>query len=185
MTRYLQMLASALVCLVLAQTQAAPPETVAHLAAVSELAGSFRQERHLQDLSLPLISTGRFQYQREAGLVWHTETPFDSTLTIQPDGTITRQTGNGSQSLPTPPGLASVFLAVFSGDLQALAQLFRIREVDTGQGWQLILEPRGSSANAIDTIELSGSDHVERIHMRETGGDSTLIELNVATSDGH
>ena len=94
---------------------------------LNSLEGEFSQQRHIRVLSLPLISTGSFNYKRGQGLIWETLTPIQNRVEISPgQGIVMTNNREAVQTIASSQFLAEIFLAVFSGDMRQIETLFTI-----------------------------------------------------------
>ena len=153
---------------------------------LNSLEGEFSQQRHIRVLSLPLISTGSFNYKRGQGLIWETLTPIQNRVEISPgQGIVMTNNHEAVQTIASSQFLAEIFLAVFSGDMRQIETLFTIENQSKEQQpsdnhWTLRLTPNDKRiASHISSIHLKGSQRIEAISLREANGDSTEISLQV------
>ncbi|MGI9323158.1 MAG: outer membrane lipoprotein carrier protein LolA [Pseudomonadales bacterium] len=145
------------------------------------LSGQFQQEKHIQVLPLPLVSTGVFQYQRGEGVVWELQTPTRQTLTIDAGR------GGGRAAVKGKPrdsmtGLVERLLfSVFSGDLAALQGYFSVAAKGQTSDWELQLTPLGQTVSQfIGDVRIYGGRHLSKVTIMEANGDSTVIDMSIA-----
>jgi outer membrane lipoprotein-sorting protein len=162
--------------------QALGPLT-AELKAAQTLRGRYVQTKHLRELPRPLLSEGSFLFVRDHGVVWRTEKPFASELVITGDALIQQQNGQrqrlSAEQQPAVRQIGQIFFAVFSLDLPQLERLFSLHGGAQGaqaNGWVLGLKPLQNAGN-LREIEVQGARQVQRVWLREDGGDLTGIEL--------
>jgi len=152
----------------------------AQLAASPVVHGNFVQEKYLRGLPKPLTSDGRFVLDRARGLLWLMQTPVRQDYRIVPAG-IEQRTPEGWKPLRQQAGLAQqsrLFTAVLQGDRVALERDFVLTLGAPDTGWQLDLVPKSPLLKQIFTsIKITGAQFVERIEMRETQGDSTVVRM--------
>lgn len=151
------------------------------------LAGQFRQRKTLVALPAPLSATGRFQYNREEGIEWVTETPVSNRVKIDDRGiylsdqTLLQEQAQG----PVGQAIARVFIAMFSGDIQLLQSYFDIAGAGDINAWTLQLKPiHPALAEMLKSIEITGGQHTDSVTIREVSGDVTELELSVSTPEG-
>ncbi len=168
------------------------PSDVAAVAARIEqpamLRGEFEQQKQIAGFRKPLLSRGRFVLARGQGVIWDTEQPFPSRLTVTAHRL--RATSGGSVreiDAATEPALRAINRVLFdllAGDLRDLQEGFEIRvlRIDAG-GWRLQLSPRaGVFAQVFSTIELEGDRHVAHVVLAEANGDRSDIRFSAMTT---
>ena len=142
--------------------------------------GPFVQEKHLRALPQPLASTGQFILAKEHGLLWLLQSPLKQDYRIDDRG-IARRTPQGWQAVAQQSASAQqnrLFLAVLKGDSSGLREDFDLTLNGTAEAWQLDLAPRGVLLKQIfSAIHISGGALVQRIELKETQGDSTVLRL--------
>lgn len=112
-------------------------------------AGMFEQSKQFDGLEFPLISSGVFYYNCQAGVIWKTDFPISETLIFKRDGTTYTVQDNKLTQLKSRPikTLGRVLNSLIGGDRQGLSELFvisqAIKELDLGQQLTFItLTPR-------------------------------------------
>jgi hypothetical protein len=151
---------------------------------VPVLRGRFTQDKHIAGFSRPLRSSGHFLLVRERGILWVTEQPFASRLSINARG-LRLQDDSQTRLLDSAsePGLAAVqrlLLNLLGGDLAALAadfdgQLLPSQDND----WRLRLRPRSSAqALLIEQIVLAGGAQVNYVELLEAQGDRSELRFS-------
>ncbi|PKL97429.1 MAG: hypothetical protein CVV19_15830, partial [Gammaproteobacteria bacterium HGW-Gammaproteobacteria-9] len=100
---------------------------------------------------------------------------------------IARRSENGWQAVDPQGGSArqnQLFLAVLSGDTQALQRDFQLELSGAATAWRLQLTPRGALLRQIFAdIEIHGGETVTQIELHEAQGDRTLIRLLDSQTD--
>jgi hypothetical protein len=150
------------------------------------LQGRFEQEKRIARINRPLKSRGRFALRRGQGVLWRTEAPIESLLTLTADALSVVQNNQTivSTSLTGQPALRflgqSVF-AVFMTDVQQLRKSFTLLGGSVPErplSWSLSLRPEDPAvARLMQEIQLTGGDQIQSIEISERGGDSTRIVL--------
>lgn len=162
------------------------PQLAEQLSGPAVVRGDFIQEKHLRALPQPLTSQGRFVLARDHGLLWLLQQPIRQDYRITPQG-IARRGEQGWQAVDPQGGSArqnQLFLAVLSGDTQALQRDFDLQLNGDPDAWRLQLTPRGALLKQIFAdIEIQGGETVTRIELHETQGDRTLIRLLDSQTD--
>ncbi|MDZ3994204.1 outer membrane lipoprotein carrier protein LolA [Pseudomonas sp. Teo4] len=148
--------------------------------------GPFIQEKHLRALPQPLLSKGNFILARDHGLLWLLQTPLRQDYRIRADG-IARRDPSGWQTLPGRSAGAEqnrLFFAVLQGDSSGLQRDFELSLSGDAAHWKLHLTPRSLLLKQVFTaIDISGGQFVERIELRETQGDSTVLRMPESSAE--
>ncbi len=162
------------------------PQLAEQLSGPAVVRGDFIQDKHLRALPQPLTSHGQFILSRDHGLLWLLQQPIRQDHRITPQG-IARRGEQGWQAVDPQGGSArqnQLFLAVLSGDTQALQRDFDLQLKGAPDAWRLQLTPRGALLKQIFAgIEIQGGETVTRIELHETQGDRTLIRLLDSQTD--
>jgi len=147
------------------------------------LRGRFSQRKFLRELPAPLTSSGDFLFARELGISWHTRVPFDSEFLLSRDGMMQKDSGRvamqaSSAQQPALHIALSLFVNLFSLDVDALSADFELYGLKTGSHWQLGLKPRSAAMAAVFELALvDGGERVESVELRDANGDRTLISI--------
>ena len=148
------------------------------LSSFSNIEGRFKQLKKLSFFPEPIISEGRYAYQRDVGLQWITESPVYSELLFSDDGLLIngRSQSHGDEVNRI---IANIFLGLFDGSITRLKAYFSFRQLDLDSGWLCQLTPMSQSISTyVKSIELSGFDSVEVIRVLEANGNHTQITLH-------
>ena len=149
--------------------------------------GQFVQQKYLRSLPQPLTSTGLFTLSSQDGLLWELRAPLHQDLLLTPTAIFRRDDGGKWQALPQAAGAGRetrMFLTVLSGDTQSLQDNFDIALSGSAADWQLVMTPKSPLLKQIFTdIRISGGKLVQRIELRETQGDKTVMEMKNARAD--
>ncbi len=142
------------------------------------LRANFRQERHLQVLKRPLLSTGRMTLRNAEGILWRVADPYAVTYLIRP-GEVLEWEGDGAPqriamgAVPAFRLMTEMFMAALAGDTAALQEGFQAEPLPASSGWRLRLRPKSTDlAGLIAGLEVSGNRFVEEVHLQEVKGDS-------------
>jgi len=154
-------------------------------AQVNELQGSFKQNKRIAQLPLPLLSQGRFHYTKATGLIWSLQTPIEKKIIIdaQPNAELMSLAGIDAPQAIQKGGnsarlTSEIFLGVLAGELTQLEQYFEITSAGDLTHWSILLTPRNASiAGYISNIKIDGAETTESIEIYEGNGDVTRIEL--------
>ncbi|WP_222129986.1 outer membrane lipoprotein carrier protein LolA [Bordetella genomosp. 13] len=154
------------------------------LRATAVVHGDFVQQKFLRSLPQPLTSTGQFTLAADAGLLWQLRAPIAQDLRITPEGIYRRDEAGKWQALPQSTSASRetrLFLAVLAGDTQGLQDNFDIALSGDAAAWQLVMTPRSALLRQIFTdIRIDGGKLVDRIELRETQGDRTVMQMRNA-----
>lgn len=156
-----------------------------HFDALTPFASAqFRQERHVEALLRPLISSGSIELS-DSGFIWKQSHPFHVWLTY--DGvSIVEKTVVGQQETlrrlldPVTSNFTRTMFQVMTGSLADLQSRFLIKpaRLESQSGWSYELEPRNAAVKkAINRIVLDGDVYLNRIRIEESPGNYTQIEL--------
>ena len=137
----------------------------------------FIQERKISVLPLPLISTGKFQFHYQEGLLWETLEPVQSRIIISKKG-IQAEDNFAKTEIKGSSQLGQILLSLFSGDLATLETYFFIIIKGDVNKWNLLLKPKNSLLSAqIASISIEGKESIESIYLVETNGDSSSLKF--------
>lgn len=155
------------------------------------LSASFREERRLALLDVPLVEEGRMYFAPPGRLARHVDRPAPSSLVIEQgrlrlwDGKTTRELALDRS--PVARELVAGFLLILAGDEPGLRKLYEI-ELSALPGedhWRLVLRPRQKPlSDAIARLEFTGRGLVvEKLLLVETGGDETETTFSEVDPD--
>lgn len=144
------------------------------------LTGRFRQEKKLEFLESPVVSSGEFVIAGDGELTWHVTEPVESLMEVRGnkvtlDGERVRGRGMG--------GMITLLMTGFmQGDFNGITRQFQVvGEVAEGS-WALTLQTRSAPLKSmIKSIELGGSQYLHFINVLEKGGNLTRIEFSEVT----
>ncbi|WP_312543446.1 outer membrane lipoprotein carrier protein LolA [Achromobacter mucicolens] len=148
--------------------------------------GQFVQQKFLRSLPQPLTSRGDFTLAAGKGLLWLLRTPIAQDLRINADGIARRDESGAWQALPQHTGAGrenQLFLSVLAGDTRGLEENFDLALTGEAAGWKLTLTPRSALLKQIfSTIQIDGGALVDRIELRETQGDRSVLQMTGAVA---
>lgn len=143
--------------------------------------GHFTQQKFLRSLPQPLTSRGDFTLAQGKGLLWKLTSPFEQDLRITPQGIAKRDAQGQWQALPQQMGASrevGIFLAVLAGDTRGLQENFDISLAGDARAWTMTMKPSSALlAQIFEAIAIQGGALVQRIELRETQGDRTVLQL--------
>ncbi|OAE72708.1 hypothetical protein A7J71_11735 [Achromobacter insolitus] len=182
MRRLCALLALALLPLVSRAFDLADLQTQLNAAPV--VRGHFVQQKFLRSLPQPLTSRGDFTLVAGKGLLWLLRTPIAQDLRINANGISRRDEADKWQPLPQQAGAGRenrLFLSVLAGDTARLRENFDLALSGDADAWQLLLTPRSVLLRQIfDNIQINGGKLVDRIELRETQGDRSVLQMTDA-----
>jgi hypothetical protein len=148
--------------------------------------GQFVQQKFLRSLPQPLTSRGDFTLAAGKGLLWLLRTPIAQDLRINADGIARRDESGAWQALPQHTGAGrenQLFLSVLAGDTRGLEENFDLALTGEATAWKLTLTPRSALLKQIfSTIQIDGGELVDRIELRETQGDRSVLQMTGAVA---
>ena len=148
--------------------------------------GQFVQQKFLRSLPQPLTSRGDFTLAAGKGLLWLLRTPIAQDLRINADGIARRDESGAWQALPQHTGAGrenQLFLSVLAGDTRGLKENFDLALTGEATAWKLTLTPRSALLKQIfSTIQIDGGALVDRIELRETQGDRSVLQMTGAVA---
>ncbi|MFY0479105.1 outer membrane lipoprotein carrier protein LolA [Achromobacter marplatensis] len=158
----------------------------AQLRATPVVRGHFVQQKFLRSLPQPLTSRGDFTLAAGKGLLWLLRTPIAQDLRINANGISRRDESGAWQALPQQTGSGRenrLFLSVLAGDTRGLQENFDLALTGKADAWQLLLTPRSALLRQIfDNIQINGGKLVDRIELRETQGDRSVLQMTDAAA---
>ncbi|SEK06599.1 outer membrane lipoprotein carrier protein LolA [Achromobacter sp. NFACC18-2] len=158
----------------------------AQLRATPIVRGQFVQQKFLRSLPQPLTSRGDFTLAAGKGLLWLLRTPIAQDLRIDANGISRRDESGAWIKLPQQTGGGrenQLFLSVLAGDTRALQENFDLALTGESTDWHLTLTPRSALLRQIfDTIRIDGGALVDRIELRETQGDRSVLQMTGAVA---
>nr|WP_267879412.1 outer membrane lipoprotein carrier protein LolA [Sneathiella glossodoripedis] len=148
------------------------------------LLGKFIQKRFLDGFEHPLISSGIFAINSEAGFVWKTVDPFPSRLIVT-KGSVYQDVNGSLAELERGHLIAELvtklFIPVLANDHKRISKDFMVTEnVDKAEGlvWSYQLEPKSEVMRKfVKQISVSGKEFTSEIKVLKTTGDKDEITL--------
>ncbi|MGE0734438.1 MAG: outer membrane lipoprotein carrier protein LolA [Alphaproteobacteria bacterium] len=148
----------------------------------------FREERHLRQLTVPLISEGTLGYTPPSRLEKHVLRPEDERMVIDGD-TLTVERKSDGRTLrarvsdhPALSGFIVALRALFAGDGAALERGYAIQLSGDQGNWLLILEPKDAAIrDKVQVVRIRGvGNRPVDIEVLEASGDRTVIKIAAA-----
>ncbi len=157
---------------------------VATVKSLKEANVSSRQERHIANLSRPLMSRGSVHMDEEGTLFWKQEHPFPVLIKMMPESVEEIVAGSPPQRFtrdqnPYLITFSRAFVSLFAGETQQLSSLFKLEPVQTDSGWRIQLTPKDENVKKmINTISIFGAQRIEKFQFMESGTNRTTIYLS-------
>lgn len=148
----------------------------AHLRQTALVHGTFTQTRHLAALRRPLSSNGSLVVDRERGVIWQVKKPIAMTFVMGPAG-IAEFDANGqrkrtaSKDTPMVSQMGRIVKSLLKGEWNAVEEYFTIRSAGSPERWDIILDPKPTTAAYLRQVRVQGAAFLERIQVVEAGGD--------------
>jgi hypothetical protein len=158
----------------------------AKLAAPAVLRGNFVQTRHLQLISKPLQSSGRFLLS-DMGLYWEQDKPLKSVMIADGERLLQRMGDGPLQSVdvaknPVVLTFSQSFLSIFKGseeELRSHCDLEFLLADDGADDWMIVLTPiTYPMSEAIASINISGREYIEELKVNSRSSEETIISFS-------
>jgi outer membrane lipoprotein-sorting protein len=171
----------------LAQSTATVDSVLGRFARIEGLTLSFREEKHIALLSMPLVTEGTLAYARPGRLARRA-----GGQIVLIDGSALRMSDGGREqhidltSQPIVRSFVDSFRAFLAGDRAALERSYTIAFAHTDADWTITLTPRAAPLTQFMTsIVFHGAgDALTRMTMTETSGDTTTTTFS-SVDDHH
>lgn len=155
----------------------------ANLSRPAVLRSDFTQTKTVAAMTRPIVTSGKFVYAREQGILWKIEQPYRVTYALSEKGVV-EVGANGTATRPyQSQGLQHVgriFRALFEADFEALGQYFVPTVTGSPERWDLTLAPRGPLRQVFEHVRVRGARFVEEVNFDEANGDTMTIRfLNI------
>ena len=123
---------------------------------------NFKQEKHLNNISKTLVSSGDFEFIENKGVIFYTKFPFES---------VTDYTDKGYKQVN------DIIKAISSKRFNRIEKEFDFYYETNGTNWSLGMKPKSSSsaANYISSIIIEGTDYINKITINQMNGNKTFI----------
>lgn len=179
--------AVALCAIPMARAAEQPPADalLARLHQPAVLRGNFVQSRQITGFRRPVESSGDFVVARGEGLLWHTQKPFESLLSVSRERLrVTNGKGGTETTLdakrePMLRALNDILQSVVIADIPALRTRFDLTIKLVGAtDWEMALLPKDATLRSrFSTIVLAGGAHVQSARLVEASGDITTVRF--------
>lgn len=152
--------------------------------------GDFKQTKTIPQINKDFVSNGKFVIANGKGILWNTEKPFASKLSIS-NTKMVQQNASGARSEIKAEDnvvfaqISSTIQAVFSGNTSKLQKEFKVYFQKNGKNWIIGLIPVEKTVQkAIASIELTGSTWLSTVKLIDGSQSPLLYELtNPKTAD--
>ena len=153
--------------------------------------GDFKQTKSIKKLNRDFVSTGTFRISKTSGIVWKTQKPFPSEMTVSNDGITERNASGQVRTISTKDNpvfaqISTTIQALFSGNLSELETRFNIFYLTLADGGEygdkschkIGLVPREASVRKmIANIEMDVSDHLDKVVITDGEGSPVIYEF--------
>lgn len=150
---------------------------------------AFREERHLRQLTAPLVSEGTLSYTPPARLEKHVLGPEEERLVIDGDNLTVERKSDGQvlrarvSDHPALSGFIVALRALFAGDGATLARAYAIQFSGDEGNWLLILTPKDAAIRSkVEVVRIRGvGNRAADIEVLEASGDRTVIKIGAGS----
>lgn len=163
--------------------------SLAEMTRYDVISGDFVQTKSIKKLNRDFVSTGTFRISKTSGVVWKTEKPFPSELTVSDEG-ITERSANGhvrtisTKDNPVFTEFSKTIQAVFSGNISDLETKFNVFYEKTPNGGQIGLVPREASVRKIvSNIVMDFSSSIDKVVITDGSGSPVTYEFKNQKSE--
>ncbi len=152
------------------------------LASYKNTTGKFEQVKSLKKMNRELKSSGKFIFCPK-GIVWHTEKPFSSAITITGDYMV-QFSSDGSKNVIefsekniTAREIFSAVSSIYSSNLDAIEKNFDVEFNSKGDGWNVVLNPKDKTMSSmicsikIEGLMFSHDAEILSMEMNESSGE--------------
>lgn len=145
--------------------------------------GNFKQTKSIPQLNKEFTSTGTFVIANGNGILWNTESPFASKLSISDTKMVQVNASGARTEIKAEENIvfaqiSKTIQAVFSGNTAKLQEEFKVFFKKQGNNWNIGLIPKEASVQkAIASIELSGSAWLTTVKLIDGSKSPLLYEL--------
>ena len=143
----------------------------------NDVSGDFNQTKNITGFKKAILSSGEFSIKNNE-FIMTTLTPIFSSIKVDKNGVFLIR--NGSWQKEDKSADIRLLLDIINLNIDALKAEFDINLVGTKESWKLNLTPKGYLISKIfKNIEISGSNYVKKIVLREINGDETINEFSI------
>lgn len=163
----------------------------APMTAHAVIRGDFKQTKTIPQLKKEFVSNGKFVIANEKGILWNTEKPFASKLSISNTKMVQQNTNGTKSEIKASDNvifaqISATIQAVFSGNTDKLQKEFKIFFVKNGKDWKIGLIPLEKNVQkAIASIELTGSTWLNTVKLIDGSNSPLLYELTHPKTDSN
>lgn len=122
----------------------------------------FRQEKFMQNISKPLISSGDFEFVENKGVYFYTKYPVQSTVDY---------TNKNYRQIN------DIVKAISTKRYSKLEKKFNFYFEEKSNIWTLGMKPKKNSNayNYISSITIDGTNYIHKIQIQQTNGNKTVL----------
>lgn len=160
-------------------------QVTARLTKSNGVRARFTQTQTLSAMKQPLVSTGSIVFMRDRGVLWHIDTPYQTTYVItdsavnQVDANGRRVASNSGNGVRGVAQVSKMMRAMLGGDLSGLYSQFSVRADGTPDQWHMMLTPaQPQIAQSIKGLQMDGGDYLQTLRITLANGDTTVIAFS-------
>ena len=122
----------------------------------------FKQEKHLQNIQKPLVSSGDFEFIENKGVYFYTKYPIESKTDFTNE---------------KYKQINDIVSAISNKKYSKLEREFDFYFEGNNSNWSLGLKPKKNSKafDYISSISIEGTSYINKIAINQTNGNKTLI----------
>ena len=147
--------------------------------------GKFQQQKHIQGLDVPLISSGDFFYSCDFGLVWNTQAPFQDALLYVNTNASYRVDAQGDIEPLTGTAryiMSNVFIPLLQGDTAYFAEAFDVTHDEAMDATRLTpvseFMRKGLQQVLINRPSVKTQAHTLDATITDVAGQDTIIKIS-------
>ena len=129
---------------------------------MSSITCEFKQEKHLKNISKPIISGGNFKFIKDKGVYFETLYPIKSTV---------------SYTDKDYKQINNIIVAISNKKYSKLEKEFAFYFLKEKNTWTLGLKPKANTqtSNYINHITITGTNKIDKINISLMNGNSTVL----------
>lgn len=150
--------------------------------------GDFKQTKSIKKLNRDFVSTGTFRISKTSGIVWKTQKPFPSEMTVSDAGITERNASGQVRTISTKDNpvfvqISTTIQALFSGNITELENRFDIYYEKIVYGGvisylKIRLVPREASVRkVIANIVMELSENLDKVVITDGEGSPVVYEF--------
>lgn len=145
--------------------------------------GDFRQLKFIHKLQREMASTGIYVISADDGILWKTEKPYFSVMTMTKTA-IVQTNAKGKKNVLSAENNASfeqfskVISSLFTSNADTLKENFEIEFIGNTDNWNINLIPVNTAVKSfVAEIDMAGQNSIDLMTIHETNGDYIRYEF--------